>query len=190
MTALGVEDIFERAISQLATPTRLGQSLPKPLLSIGQDPLWRLDGWPLRLPEITVDAAPDVQQMTRELRQWTAWSARDLAEVLGTSHTTILAVEDGRPLAASRSGELRQRLIDVHEVVSRIFVLSERNPQRTAHALGTPTAREPSAQTYLIEGQPAKAYVAALDVLRPSADGLLVGSRPAAPGRATAPLHD
>jgi hypothetical protein len=39
-------------------------------------------------------------------------------------------------------------------------------------------------------GDPAKAYVAALDVLRPPAAGLLVGSHPSEPGRDTAPLHD
>jgi hypothetical protein len=128
--------------------------------------------------------------MTQELRSWTRWSARQLAEVLSTSHTTVLALENGRPLAAGHSGDLRRTIVDAHAVVSRIFILAGRDPRRTAHLIDAAPGDGLSAGALLARGEPAKAYVAALDVLRPPTEGLLVGSRPAEAGTATAALHD
>jgi hypothetical protein len=128
--------------------------------------------------------------MAQELGNWTGWSARQLGDVLGTSHTTVRAVQNGRPLTAGHSGDLRRRIVDAHAVVSRIFVLADYDAARTANALDAAPGHGPSARTIMEHGDPAKAYVAALDVLRPPTEGLLVGSHPAEPGRATAPLHD
>jgi hypothetical protein len=177
-------------IYQPVTPTRMGRSTRPPLLRAIQNGLWLVGDWLVGIPTPVVRPAPHVQVMSRELRQWTGWSARQLADVLGTSHTTVLAVEDGRPLLAGRSGDLSRRLDEVHTVVSRIHVLTNGEATRTAYVLSTPPARGLSASEHLKRRAPGRAYVAALDVLQPPAEGLVVGSRPARPGRATAPLHD
>jgi hypothetical protein len=196
MTALRVADFYERTlyegepIRQAAAPTRLDRSVVTPLFRVGQDLLWMLGDWLVRVPAPVIRPAPDVQRMTQELRSWTRWSARQVADVLSTSHTTVLAIENGRPLAAGHSGDLRRHIVDAHTVVSRIFILADRDPRRTAHALDAAPGHGLSACTLLEHGEPAKAYVAALDVLRPPTQGLLVGSHPAEPGLATAPLHD
>jgi hypothetical protein len=137
--------------------------------------------------------APDPQVMLHELRQWTGWSTRQTADALGTTHTTVLGVERGRPLLRSRSGDLRQRIVDTHDIVSRLFVLAGRDPRRTADALGAAAPSQRRAIDHLREGAPNAAYLVALDVLQPRAarqGGLLVGSRPARPGTATTPLTD
>ncbi len=196
MTELRVAGLYDRTlyegepIRQVAAPTRLDRAVSSPLFHIGQNRLWILGEWYVRLPALTVRPAPDVQRMTQELHDWTGWSARPLADVLGTSHTTVLAIQTGRPLTAGHSGDLRRRIVDAHAVVSRIFVLADHDRRRTAQALDTAPGHGLSARTLLGHGDPAKAYVAALDVLRPPAAGLLVGSHPSEPGRDTAPLHD
>lgn len=149
-----------------------------------------LGDWLVRVPAPEIRPAPDVQRMTQELRNWTKWSARQLADALSTSHTTVLALENGRPLAAGHSGDLRRSIVDTHTVVSRIFILAGRDARRTAHVLDAAAGNATSARVLLARGEPAKAYLAALDALRPPTEGLLVGSRPAEPGTATAPLHD
>lgn len=196
MTAPGIVDFYDRTlyggepIPQVAAPTRLDRSVVSPLFRAGQDRLWMLGDWLVRVPAPVIRPAPDVQRMTQELRSWTRWSARQLADVLSTSHTTVLAIENGRPLAAGHSGDLRRKIVDAHTVVSRVFVLADRDPRRTADALSESPGNGLSARTLLARGEPAKAYVAALDVIRPPTQGLLVGSHPAEPGMATAPLHD
>lgn len=194
MTALDL-NIYDRTfrgepIRQAAMPTRLGLPVRPPFLRVLKDGLWTIGDWLVNVPAPAVHPAPDVQLMTRELRQWTGWSARQLAEVLGTSHTTVLAVEAGRPLVSGHSGDLRRRYDDAHSVVSRIHVLSDRDPSRTAHLLSTAPLRGLSASEYLKRRDPANAYLAALDVLRPPTQGLLVGTRPSHPGHDTVPLHD
>lgn len=196
MTAPGSVDFYDRAlyggepIRHTAAPTRLDRTVVAPLFRVGQDLLWMLGDWLVGVPAPVIHPAPDVQRMTQELRNWTKWSARQLADALSTSHTTVLAIETGRPLAAGHSGDLRRHIVDAHTVVSRIFVLADRDPRRTAHALNEATGNGLSGRTLLARGEPAKAYIAALDVLRPPTQGLLVGSHPAEPGTATAPLHD
>lgn len=195
MTELRVADFYERTlyegepIRQMAAPTRLDRAIEAPRFRVGQNLYW-LGDWFVRLPPLVVRPAPDIQRMAQEIGNWTGWSARRLGAVLGTSHTTVRAVQNGRPVTAGHSGDLRQRIVDAHAVVSRIFVLADRDPGRTANALDTAPGGGRSARTLMEHEDPAKAYVAALDILRPPAEGLLVGSRPAEPGRATAPLHD
>ena len=196
MTAQRDDDFYEQTlyrgkpIRQAAAPTPLDRSVVAPLFRVTQDRLWMLGDWPVGVPAPVIRPAPDVQRMTQELRNWTEWSARRLANVLRTSHTTVLAIETGRPLAAGHSGDLRRHIVDAHTVVSRIFVLANRDPRRTSRALDAAQGHGLSARTLLERGEPAKAYIAALDVLRPPTEGLLVGSHPAEPGLATAPLHD
>lgn len=150
---------------------------------------WIIGDWALLLPQFVVRPAPDIQRMTAELRGWTSWSSRRLADVLGTSHTTVLRIESGRPLISGHSGDLRRRLADAHEVVGRVFLLTGRDPGATGQVLDTSPPDGTSPVAALHERQPAKAYLSAIDVLRPRTAGLLVGTRARREG-ATAPLHE
>lgn len=152
---------------------------------------WIVGDWTLILPRPVVRRAPEVQRMMVDVRGWTGWSARQLATVLGTSHTTVLNAEAGRPLIASRSGDLRRRVGDLHDLVQRVHLLANRDPATTADVLATTPAagRSGSPLDALAAGYPDRAYLAAIDVLRPRPSGLLTGSRPRRPG-ATAALHD
>jgi transcriptional regulator with XRE-family HTH domain len=150
--------------------------------------LWTLGRWEISLPPPDLRQAPDLQQMMRQLRGWTGWSTRRLAEALNTSHTTIRAVLAGRPLVGGHSGDLRRRLAETYEVVRRIFLLAERDPDRVAGILDGTASASSSPAEELRAGDPARAYLAALDVLRSRRPGLVVGDRPRH-GGATAGLH-
>jgi hypothetical protein len=189
LTVQDLSALGER-FGQTSTSTSIQQQEERPLLQVLAEGLWTLGGWALRIPLVGVRPAPDVQVMARELRQWTGWSSRRLAAILDTTHTTIRAVEDGRPLVAGHSGDLRRRLEEAYAVVLRVHMLANRNPQRTVQLLETaPRTGASAAITALKERDPARAYLAALDVLNPPAEGFLVGTYPAPPGRATASLH-
>lgn len=179
---------FERA------PTTSGaqpaQKLPL-LREVANGIIWALGEWALHLPATKVRAAPDVQVMTRELRQWTDWSQRRLADILGTTHTTIGAAEEGRPLRSSHSGDLRRRLEEAYAVVLRVHLLADRDADRTARLLETaPRVGASSATQLLKDRDPANAYLAALDALNPPVEGMLVGIRPPNHDGATVALHE
>lgn len=152
-------------------------------------PFWIVGEWLLVLPTTVVRRAPDVQRMISEVRAWTGWSSRQLASVLGTSHTTVLNAEAGRPLLALRSGDLRRRVSEVHDVVERVHLLAERDADTTSRLLANARRRGQSAVDALRAGRPEKAYLAAIDALRPRPAGILTGSRPRRSGATTA-LHD
>ncbi|MGI8429975.1 MAG: hypothetical protein ACR2OB_11895 [Solirubrobacteraceae bacterium] len=152
-------------------------------------PFWIVGDWFLVLPTTVVRRAPDVQRMISEVRASTGWSSRQLARVLGTSHTTVLNAEAGRPLLALRSGDLRRRVGEVHDVVERVHVLAQRDADATSRLLATAPRRGQSAVDALRAGRPQKAYLAAIDALTPRPNGMLTGGRPRRPG-ATAALHD
>ena len=151
--------------------------------------LWTVGEWVIDVPAPVVHRAPDVQRMIRDLRVWTQWSSRQLASVLRTSHTTVLNAEAGRPLMQARTGDLRRRVGAAHDVVERVFVLAGCDPAATARILGTAPRGAPSAVDALWARNPERAYLSAVDVLRPRPKGLLVGNRPRREG-ATAALHD
>ena len=162
----------------------------KPILDTRRDPdLWLVGNWDLRLPPSPPRRSPDAARFVASLRRWTGWSSRHIADILGTSHTTILRVEEGRPLMSARSGDLTERLRAAFELTERVRILTDERPDETARALETAFPERSSAIDHLRNGEPAKAYLAALDVLRPRERGMLVGSRPRRDG-ATAPLHD
>lgn len=151
--------------------------------------LWTLGECALIVPPPIPRPAPEMQRIARHLMEWTGWSAHRLAEVLGTSHTTVLGIKGGRPLVDGRSGDLRRRLTDAHDVIERVYLLANRDPDTVARLLDTASAGRKTAIEEMQAGEPARAYLAAIDVLRPRAPGLLVGNRPRQ-GGATAPLHD
>jgi transcriptional regulator with XRE-family HTH domain len=151
--------------------------------------MWTLGDWVIVLPTPDLHPAPAMQQVVRQLRQWTGWSTRRLAEVLHTSHTTIRAVESGRPLVGGHSGDLRRRLTEAHDVVERVFLVADRNAEQVATILDSAPAGRRSAVEELKWGDPARAYLTAVDVLRPRRQGLIVGDRPRR-GGATEALHE
>lgn len=151
--------------------------------------LWTLGDWALIVPPPIPRPAPEMQRIARHLMEWTGWSAHRLAEVLGTSHTTVLGIGNGRPLLDSRSGDLRRRLTEAHDVIERVYLLVNRDSDTVARLLDTVPPGRRSAIEEMQAGEPARAYLAAIDVLRPRTPGLLVGNRPRR-GGATAPLHD
>lgn len=190
LTVQDLSTLGER-FGQTSTSSNLERREERPLLRGLAEGLWMLGDWVLRIPVAKVRPAPDVQVMARELRQWTGWSSRRLATLLGTTHTTIRAVEEGRPLVAGHSGDLRRRFEEAYAVVLRVYMLADRDPQRTVQLMETsPGTGTSTAIEALKKRDPAKAYLAALDVLNPPAEGFLVGAYPASSGRATAPLHD
>ena len=150
---------------------------------------WNLGDWRIVLPAPLARPSPGVQRIVRQLREWTGWSARRLAEVVGTSHTTILSVENGRPLVGGHSGDLRDRLTDAHAVIERVHLLAGRDPDMLTRLLETAPPGGTAAIVELEAGEPGRAYLAALEVLRPRTPGLLVGDRPRRSGGSAA-LHD
>ncbi|MGO9790872.1 MAG: hypothetical protein ACLP8S_15660 [Solirubrobacteraceae bacterium] len=101
----------------------------------------------------------------------------------------VLNAEAGRPLLALRSGDLRRRVGEVHDVVERDHLLAEQDPGATSRLLAAAPSRGQSAVDALCAGRPETAYLAAIDALRPRPTGMLTGSRPRRSG-ATAALHD
>lgn len=150
---------------------------------------WIVGDWSFEFPKLPIRPAPDIQQMAIQIRDQTGWSARRLAEVLATSHTTVLQIENGRPLIQGHSGDLRRRLADAHDLVVRVFLMADREPQRTSRLIETPLPDGESPLDHLRRGDLSRAYLSAIDVLRPRTPGLLVGNRPRRDG-AAAPLHD
>ncbi len=149
--------------------------------------------WWVHLPPVRPQPAPDVQMMVHALRRWTGWSTRLLAAVLGTSHTTVSKIEDGRAIWESRSGDLRRRISDAYDVVGRVATLVGSDPGGIAAAMTGGGRDGRSATDFLREGQPNRAYLAVLDGFGEPArsrSGLLVGDRPSRPGQATVPLTD
>jgi hypothetical protein len=166
----------------------LGLPVRRPALNTDQA-LWTVGDWVLVLPVTVVQRAPDVRRMIGEIRGWTGWSKRQLAGVLGTSHTTIVNAEAGRPLLEARSGDLRRRVTSAHDLVRRVFLLAGRAAQTTADVLATAPAGGVSPTDALRAGNYERAYLAALDALRPRPTGMLVGGRPRRSG-ATSALHE
>ncbi|OYV67590.1 MAG: hypothetical protein B7X09_00995, partial [Acidiphilium sp. 21-66-27] len=57
---------------------------------------WTIGDWPIRVPEPVSHAMPRLQRIIQDVRSRTGWSARRLAEVVSSTHTTILNAENGR----------------------------------------------------------------------------------------------
>jgi transcriptional regulator with XRE-family HTH domain len=161
---------------------------PEPLNT--HDTFWTIGDWPIAVPAVVPHAVPRLQRVIKEMRERTGWSARHLAEIVGSSHTTILNAENGRPLVSGHSGDLRQRLVQAHDLIERVYILVDRDPERTANVLATSATGRRSAVEELSEtGDPGRAYLVALDAIRPRRSGLLAGDRPRRDGPTTA-LHD
>lgn len=122
---------------------------------------------------------PEITRKLTELRNWTKWSQRMLVKVIGSTHPTVAAALEGNTEALSRSTLQQHRLNDVYAVVSRIYVLANRNPNRTSEALNQPGIDGITPTQQLIDGQMATAYLRAMRVIRPPQPGnMMVGSHP------------
>lgn len=130
------------------------------------------------LPEETEDPVPPLCGLIRETRELTGWAQRDLAQVLGTSHTTIGRLEtDGRVTARSRS--VAARATELHAVLVRLARVAS-GPDALVAALDR-TVRGTTPRELLSQGQWSRAYTAALDALR--------GPRPAMLGASAVPVR-
>ncbi len=154
-----------------------------------QKAIWTLGDWGIDLPALAPRSAPETQRAVSDLKAWTGWSSRQLAGVLGTTHTTIGRLEAGGELVPGHSGELRQRLLVAHDTVARISALANHDPVIVRDALEFESQAAGSAKSALTEGQPSVALLRALDRLRPRPAGLItgVGSRSSS---ATTALHE
>lgn len=133
--------------------------------------------------------SPEHQRLVLAIESLTGWSDRRLAAILGVSHPTVSKLRQGTSSRAGSRTGLLPRLIDAHEVVSRIFQLVSGDAEMTDRALSTPIDGR-SGLDYLAEGNRAKAYLAALDVIHPRPEGPVMGDFPARAGRATGALFD
>ena len=186
MTALAAPSIYDEAF--------LGEPLPQIVrsrqpLKTDSEGFWTVDDWQILLPTLEPSPAPEVHRHVSEIRNRTGWSARRLADVVGTSHTTILRIENGGRLVSAHSGELRRRLSQTDDVVARVYIIAGRDQEATARLLEQVSPSGQSAVEFLQSDEPARAYLAAIDVAQPRPPGLLVGTRPRRAG-ATAPLHE
>lgn len=161
---------------------------PEPLNTAAT--IWTIGDWPIAVPAPVPHAIPRLQRVINEIRKRTGWSARRLADIVASSHTTILNAENGRPVVSGHSGDLRQRLLQVHDVVERVYLLADRDPRQTETVLSTaPPNRRSAVDELAATGDAGRAYLAALDVLHPRRPGLIVGTRPRQDGQTTA-LHE
>jgi transcriptional regulator with XRE-family HTH domain len=171
----------------------LGEPLPRAIQRPTIDtrgPIWRVGDWEVNLPPAPPRPIPETAQLITLIRDRTGWSARKLAGVLGVSHSTVRRLARGQRPEAAHSGDLPIRLRNIYDVVDRIHVLVARDPAATARTLHESPPGRCSPVEELRAGKPADAYLAAIDILRPTRpSGLLTGSRPRRDG-ATAPLYE
>ena len=87
--------------------------------------------------------------------------------------------------------ELFDWLVEVHGVVSRVYLIADRDALRTRYLLSTKSESGDSALDLLAERRPAEAYLAALDALSPRRVGPMMQSIwPARVGEATVDLAE
>jgi transcriptional regulator with XRE-family HTH domain len=175
------------------TPIRLGiwdATVDAPGAPIDQKmSLW--DTW-LTFPTRRARLAPRVQYQVREMMSWTGWSARTLAELLGTTHPTISAIAAGRSSSFARVPDLPARLAELHGLLERLNMIAADDVVELNRLLGTaPDEREASALDHILGGDLTGAWLAAADVVSPRrTTGMMRGRFPTRPGQATAALHE
>lgn len=146
------------------------------------------DSW-VGLPAVLPRPPSDAQRLTQGILTSTGWSHRRLARVLNVTHPTVTALAHGR--SAARTKDLFDRLVEVSDVVSRIYLVAQRDAEETDRLLSAQPESGSDAATLLSERRPAEAYLAALDVLRPRRrTGMMSSVWPARAGEATNALND
>lgn len=174
-------------MNTLVYPSRLSifeGTAPPRSRSVGGNVFEGLNKWihVLSLPQ----PSPEGRRLALEIQRATGWSDRAMARALGTSHPTVGKVLEGQAVNSA----LAQRIIRAHEVISRVHAIAGHDVQATNRALETSVEGQDAAARLLGRGAYAKAYLSAVDVLRPRQTGMLVGSRPSRSGRANVPFLD
>src|SRR5438445_3757062 len=109
--------------------------------------------------------------LLRQVNELTGWSFRDIAEVVGTSHTTVGKLANGA-VPTSRSADAAERIEPLLDVLTRISRLVA--PGRDlAAVLEDSTADGETPREVLRSGDWSRALLAAMDVIN--------GPRPARP---------
>lgn len=109
----------------------------------------------MRLPSGTLGSITRIQEIT-------GWSFREIADVLGTSHTTVGKLANGA-VPTARSQDAADRLEPLLDVLTRISRLVPSGPALGELLHGfTASGRQPI--EYLVEGEWAEALLAVLDV--------------------------
>lgn len=152
-------------------------------------PLDITPGW--RIPLSKPPKMPRVQERLRQIKEWTGWSSRTLAEATGTTHPTVESILQGRSRLI-RSPHLVHRICLLFQLVSRLWIVVDGDRTELTRALSEqPTSGRSSSLAVLGSGQLADAYLAALDVLTPPrVDGMMRGRFASRPGEASVPLDD
>lgn len=147
------------------------------------------DPW-VRVPKLAPRPTPGAQRMTREIRRVTGWSQRKVAQVLGITHPTVRALEEGR--SGHRDPALFERLVQTHAVIARVHLLLGGNAVDTGRVLDTaPSNSTDTAAQLLAASRPGASLAAALDVIRPRRSApMMTGIWPARAGEATNALTD
>lgn len=125
--------------------------------------------------------------LLRQVNDLTGWSFRDIAEIVGTSHTTVGKLANGA-VPTNRSADAAERIAPMLDVLTRISRLVA--PGRDlAAVLEQFTDEGESPREALRSGEWSRALLAAMDVIngpRPTRPELRLGVRRE---RATRELH-
>jgi hypothetical protein len=128
-------------------------------------------GW-IVLPARVAPPASTLSSLTQRCRSLTGWSTRDLADVLGTSHTTVQMFESsGRVTARSRNAA--SRVGPLLRVLSRLARVAG-SQERLALALATSLDTGDKPIDLLSQQEWARALTVGLDVLRGPRPAMLV----------------
>jgi transcriptional regulator with XRE-family HTH domain len=125
--------------------------------------------------------------LLRQVNELTGWSFRDIAEVVGTSHTTIGKLANGA-VPTSRSADAAERIEPILDVITRISRLVAPGSELAA-VLEQPAAGGETPREVLRSGEWSRALLSAMDVIngpRPARPQLRLGMRRE---RATRELH-
>ncbi|MHB8618237.1 MAG: hypothetical protein ACYDAG_01490 [Chloroflexota bacterium] len=146
----------------------------------------------VELPRPQPRVAPRLERAIADIRSWTGWTVRGLADAAGTSHPTILAIGSGRTTTFSRIPDVPRRIVALHELLTRLHLLAGDDPVEINRALrDRPAGQHQSALEALAGGDLPGAYLCALDVLSPPRTaGMMRGRFPARPGAGTTSLTD
>lgn len=125
--------------------------------------------------------------LLRQVYELTGWSFRDIAEVVGTSHTTVGKLANG-VVPTSRSASAADRIEPMLDVLTRLSHLVPKGSELAA-VLEQPAASGETPRKVLRSGEWSRALLLAMDVIngpRPERPQLRLGVRRE---RATRELH-
>lgn len=117
----------------------------------------------IQLPPPPTEPVSRLPRLLRESREVTGWSQREIADILGTSHTTVRRLEaDGRVSIKSR--DIAAKVPQLHAVLVRLARVAS-SPDALSTALVTPIGGT-TAAALLREGNWPRAFTTTLDAIR------------------------